>query len=201
MPSLIIALTVVTGWNWPWVPGWYSKCVKDLGICGIGQVFKASEGIWMRTNKNYYPVYIKLNIVLDKKFVWVFSIRYYGKTCTNFLANPIEKIAINLALVWGGYIGWRELAIITSKSPGIEGEWFDLLWRKEKWGPESSWVNIHLATFWVNFIIPQQLKWINRDKQSWYNFQSCGERENICNVYSVVISTLVFILILLLFYC
>ena len=54
----------------------------------------------MRTNKNYYPVYIKLNIVLDKKFVWVFSIRCYGKTCTNFLANPIEKFAINLALVW-----------------------------------------------------------------------------------------------------
>lgn len=58
----------------------------------------------MRTNKNYYPVYIKLNIGLDKKFVWVFSIRCYGKTCTNFLANPIEKIAINLALVWGEYI-------------------------------------------------------------------------------------------------
>lgn len=155
----------------------------------------------MRTNKNYYPVYLKLNIGLDKKFVWVFSIRCYGKTCTNFLANPIEKIAINLALVWGEYIGWRELAIITSKRPGIEGEWFDLLWRKGEWGLESSWVNIHLATFWVNFIIPQQLKWINRDKQSWYNFQSCGERENICNVCSVVISTLVVILILLLFYC
>ena len=59
----------------------------------------------MRTNNNYYPVYIKLNIGLAKKFVWVFSIRCYGKTCTNFLANPIEKIAVNLALVWGEYIG------------------------------------------------------------------------------------------------
>ena len=164
MPSLIIALTAVTGWNWPWVPGWCPKCVKDMGICAIDQVFKASEGIWMRTNNNYYPVYIKLNIGLAKKFVWVFSIRCYGKTCTNFLANPIEKIAVNLALVWGEYIGWRELGIITGKRPGIEGKWLDLLWRKEEWGPESSWVNIHLAIFWVNFIIPQKLKWINRDK-------------------------------------
>lgn len=43
-----------------------------MGIYAIDQVFKASEGISMRTNKNYYPVYIKLNIGLAKKFVWVF---------------------------------------------------------------------------------------------------------------------------------
>ena len=59
----------------------------------------------MRTNKNYYPVYIKLNIGLAKKFVWGFPYDVTDKSEQKVLANTVFKIISDgLSELKSGYL-------------------------------------------------------------------------------------------------